>query len=188
MVIQVAYWGTLVWIPLYLSDSFGFELARMGWWSSLYFLAAAVGSVASSWLSDRVFRNNRRVMIVACFAGVIPFLLLLASLKTASAGLLALALCGMGFFANMAWGPILAVPAEIFTPEVYGKAMGLVNCCGYVAAALATKVFSALVIVTEGGNNYTPGWIFMAACAIVGVMAAWFIRTPAPTLPASAHD
>jgi len=181
IVIQIVYWGTLVWIPLYLSDSFGFKLATMGWWNSLYFVAAAVGSFASSWLSDRLFRNNRRVMIVVCFAGVIPFVSLLASLQTASAGLLALALCGMGFFANMAWGPILAVPAEIFTPEVYGKAMGLVNCCGYVAAALATKAFSALVIVKDGTKDYTPGWLFIAACAIVGTIAAFFIRTNSPT-------
>ena len=177
IVIQITYWGTLVWIPLYLSDSFGFKLATMGWWNSLYFLAAAVGSFASSWLSDRVFRNNRRVMIVVCFAGVIPFVLLLASLQTASAGLLALALCGMGFFANMAWGPILAVPAEIFTPEVYGKAMGFVNCCGYAAAAFATKIFSALVIVKDGTKDYTPGWMFIASCAIVGVVAACSIKT-----------
>jgi MFS family permease len=116
-------------------------------------------------------------MIVVCFAGVIPFLLLLASLQAASAGLLALALCGMGFFANMAWGPILAVPAEIFTPEVYGKAMGLVNCCGYVAAAFATKIFSALVIVKNGTKDYTPGWIFIALCAVIGMVAACFVRT-----------
>jgi sugar phosphate permease len=177
IVIQIAYWGTLVWIPLYLSDTFGFKLATMGWWNSVYFIAAAVGSFASSWLSDRVFRNNRRVMIVVCFAGVIPFLLLLASLQAASAGLLALALCGMGFFANMAWGPILAVPAEIFTPEVYGKAMGLVNCCGYVAAAFATKIFSALVIVKNGTKDYTPGWIFIALCTVIGMVAACFVRT-----------
>ena len=177
IVMQIAYWGTLVWIPLYLSDSFGFKLATMGWWNSLYFVAAAVGSFASSWLSDRFFRNNRRVMIIVCFVGLIPFLLLLASLKTAAPGLLALALCGMGFFANMAWGPVLAVPAEIFTPEVYGRAIGLVNCCGYVAAAFATKLFSALVIVKDGTKDYTPGWIFIAACAVVGIVAACFIKT-----------
>jgi sugar phosphate permease len=180
IVIQIVYWGTMFWIPLYLSDSFGFKLETMGWWNAVYFAAAAVGSLASSWLSDRLFRNNRRVMIVVCFAGLIPFLLLLASLPTASAGLLALALCGMGFFANMAWGPILAVPAEIFTPEVYGKAMGFVNCCGYVGAALATKIFSALVIVKDGRKDYLPGWIFIALCAIIGVVAACFIRTSAP--------
>jgi sugar phosphate permease len=183
IVIQITYWGTLVWIPLYLSDSFGFKLATMGWWNSIYFVAAAVGSVTSSWLSDRIFRNNRRVMIVVCFAGMIPFVLLLASLETASPGLLALALCGMGFFANMAWGPILAVPAEIFSPEVYGKAMGLVNCCGYVAAAFATKLFSALVIVKDGSKDYTPGWVFIAVCAVVGIVAACFVRTPAQAHP-----
>ncbi|MCX6908606.1 MAG: MFS transporter [Verrucomicrobia bacterium] len=183
IVIQIAYWGTLVWIPLYLSDTFGFKLATMGCWNSLYFVAAAVGSVASSWLSDKLFRNNRRVMIIVCFAGLIPFVLLLASLRTAAPGLLALALCGMGFFANMAWGPILAVPAEIFTPEVYGKAMGFVNCCGYIAAAFATKIFSALVIVKDGTKDYTPGWIFIAACTVVGIVAACFIKTHAPGKP-----
>jgi sugar phosphate permease len=187
IVIQIAYWGTLFWIPLYLSDSFGFQLATMGWWNSVYFIAAAVGSIASSWLSDRVFRNDRRGMIVGCFAGMIPFLLLLASLKTAAPGLLALGLCGMGFFANMAWGPILAVPAEIFTPEVYGRAMGLVNCCGYVAAAFATKLFSALVIVKNGTKDYTPGWMFIALCAVVGMLAACFIKTSAQAQPAPAR-
>jgi sugar phosphate permease len=184
IVIQIAYWGTLVWIPLYLSDTFGFKLSTMGWWNSLYFIAAAIGSFASSWLSDAVFRNNRRVMIIVCFAGLIPFVLLLASLKTGAPGLLVLALCGMGFFANMAWGPILAVPAEIFTPEVYGRAMGFVNCCGYIAAAFATKIFSSLVIVKDGAKDYTPGWMFIAACAAVGIVAACFIKT-APTTAAT---
>ncbi|MGA2616047.1 MAG: MFS transporter [Thermoguttaceae bacterium] len=182
IVMQIVYWGTLVWIPLYLSDTFSFKLDTMGYWNSLYFVAAAAGSFASSYLSDKVFRNNRRVMIIVCFVGLIPFLLLLASLKTAAPGLLALALCGMGFFANMAWGPVLAVPAEIFTPEVYGKAMGLVNGCGYVAAAFAAKGFSTMVIVQDGGKDYTIGWIFIAACAVIGVIAACFIRTSASCL------
>ncbi|MBM3862046.1 MAG: MFS transporter [Verrucomicrobia bacterium] len=179
IVMQIAYWGALVWVPLYLSDNFGFKLATMGLWNALYFVAAAVGSFASSWLSDKLFRNRRGVMIIVCFAGLIPFLLLLASLKTGAPGLLVLALCGMGFFANMAWGPILAVPAEIFTPEVYGKAMGFVNCCGYIAAAFATKIFSALVVVKDGAKDYTPGWIFIAICAVIGIVAACFIKTPA---------
>jgi len=189
IVMQITYWGTLVWIPLYLSDTFSFKLDTMGYWNSLYFVAAAVGSFASSYLSDKVFKNNRRVMIVVCFVGLIPFVLLLASLKTAAPGLLALALCGMGFFANMAWGPVLAVPAEIFTPEVYGKAMGFVNCCGYMAAAFAAKTFSALVIVNEGGKDYTRGWMLIAICAVIGIVAACFIRTsPTPESAAVARS
>ena len=183
VVMQITFWGAMVWIPLYLSDTFSFKLDTMGYWYSVYYVAAAVGNFASSLLSDKLFRNNRRVMIIVCFAGLIPFLLLLASLNTAAPVLLALALGGMGFFANMAWGPLLAVPAEIFSPEVYGKAMGLVTCCGYVAAAFAAKAFSAMVTVENGTKNYTLGWMFIAACAAIGIVAACFIKTDAVVRP-----
>jgi len=182
VVMQIAFWGTLVWIPLYLSDTFKFSLARMGMWSALYFAAGAIGSFTSSYLSDRLFRNNRKIMILVCFIGLIPLILMLASLKTADPVLLAIALCGMGFFANMAWGPFLAVPAEIFTPEVYGKAMGFVNGVGYFVAAFAAKIFGMLVVVqASGAKDYKLGWVFIAACAVAGIVAAFFIKTTAPT-------
>ena len=92
--------------------------------------------------------------------------------------MLALALCGMGFFANMAWGPFLAVPAEIFSPEVYGKAMGFVNGVGYFVAAFAAKIFGMLVVVQAGGaKDYTMGWVFIAICVVVGIIGGSFIKT-----------
>jgi sugar phosphate permease len=177
IVMQITLYGALVWIPLYLSDVFGFKLAQMGLWSAAYFLAGAVGSFTSSYLSDKVFRGNRRIMILACFVGLIPFIVLLANLTQADQGLLLLALCGMGFFGNMAWGPFLAVPAEIFTPEVYGKAMGFVNGAGYTVAAFSAKIFAALVVVQQGHKVYTSGWYFISACVVLGIVAACFIRT-----------
>jgi hypothetical protein len=54
---------------------------------------------------------------------------------------------------------------------ISGKAMGFVNCCGYVAAAFATKIFSALVIVKDGTKDYTPGWIFSATVPPVRIVA-----------------
>ncbi len=185
IVMQIAYWGFLVWIPLYLSDVFKFSLATMGLWSALYFVAGAVGSFTSSYISDKLFRNDRKVMILVCFIGLVPFILLLSSLKIAHPITLALALCGMGFFANMAWGPFLAVPAEIFTPEVYGKAMGFVNGAGYFVAAFAAKIFGMLVVTQAGGaKSYTMGWIFMALCVVAGIIGASFIKTTAEPKPA----
>jgi sugar phosphate permease len=180
IVMQITLYGALTWIPLYLSDVFGFKLAQMGLWSAAYFIAGAIGSFTSSYLSDKVFRGNRRIMILTCFAGLIPFILLLASLKQADQSLLLLALCGMGFFGNMAWGPFLAVPAEIFTPEVYGKAMGFVNGAGYTAAAFSAKIFAALVVINGSSKDYTHGWWFISACVLGGLFAASFIRTGRP--------
>lgn len=181
IVMQITFYGALVWIPLYLSDTFKFSLQTMGLWSALYFLAGAVGSFTSSYLSDKVFRGNRRIMIVTCFVGLAPFVALLASIKAANPELLAIALCGMGFFANMAWGPFLTVPAELFTPEVYGKAMGFVNGAGYTVAAFSSKIFAALVVVNGGVKDYSMGWFFIAACVLLGIVASMFIRTPATT-------
>ncbi len=187
IVMQIAFWGTLVFVPLYLSDVFKFSLATMGLWSSLYFLAGAVGSFTSSYLSDKLFRNDRKVMILVCFIGLIPFILLLSSLKAADHSILALSLCGMGFFANMAWGPFLAVPAEIFSPEVYGKAMGFVNGAGYFVAAFAAKIFGMLVVVhASGAKTYTAAWVFIALCVVIGIIGALFIKTSAPAKAAPA--
>lgn len=176
VVMQVTYWGASIWIPLYLSDKFGFKLQTMGYWYALYFAAGALGSFVSSWLSDKVFRGNRRIMIATCFAGLVPFVIAIAVLQTGSPVLLGIVLCGMGFFANMAWGPFLTVPAEIFTPEVYGKAMGFVNGVGYVVAAFSAKIFASLIVTTSAGKDYSNGWIFLAGCILVGIAASWFIR------------
>jgi sugar phosphate permease len=114
----------------------------------------------------------------------------MGTLQRADQTILAIALCGMGFFGNMAWGPFLAVPAEIFTPEVYGKAMGFVNGIGYFSAAFSAKIFAALVVVQNGQKNYSSGWYFLCSCVVIGVAAAAFIRTPksvaAPQLARSA--
>lgn len=177
IVMQITLYGALTWIPLYLLDVFKFKLATMGYWNSLYFIAGAVGSFTASYISDKVFKGNRRIMIVTCFIGLIPFILLLATLKQADPTLLAIALCGMGFFGNMAWGPFLTVPAEIFTPEVYGKAIGFVNGCGYFVAAFGAKIFAALVVVNNGVKDYSMGWVFIAICGIVGIIASLLIKT-----------
>jgi sugar phosphate permease len=116
----------------------------MGSWSGLYFVAGAAGSFISSYMSDKVFHGNRKIMILVCFIGLAPFVFLLGSLQHADQMLLAVALCGMGFFGNMAWGPFLALPAEIFSPEVYGKAMGFVNGAGYFVAAFSAKIFRSV--------------------------------------------
>jgi sugar phosphate permease len=182
--IHIAYWGMLIWIPIYLSDRLSFKISAMGFWSALYFISGALGCFASAYLSDKLFRNDRRVMILVSFIGLLPFILLLASLKTAFPVPLALALCGIGFFANMPWGPFLATPAEIFTPEVYGKTMGFINGIGYFIAAVAVKIFGTLVAVqADGTKDYSSGWVFLALCVLIGIIAVLFLRGESSVKP-----
>ncbi len=178
-------YAVLNWIPFYLSDVHHFKLQAMGRWSSLYFVAGALGSYLSSYLSDRVFSGNRRVMIIASFAALAPFIFMLATIRQTDPGLLAVALFGMGFFANMGWGPLTALPAEIFTPEVYGKAMGFVNCLSFIITAFTAKIFSALVVAGPAGKDYSRGWFFVGFCVVGGLIAATFIRARQTGEPAA---
>ena len=173
----ITLYGVLNWIPFYLSDVFHFNLKTMGLWSGLYFVAGAVGSFSSSYLSDRVFHGNRRIMILTSFIGLVPFILLLSTLKSGDPTLLVVALCVMGFFGNMGWGPLTSVPAELFSPEVYGKAMGFVNASSYMVTGFSAKIFSSLVVETDAGKDFTQGWYFIAFCVAIGVVAASFIHT-----------
>jgi sugar phosphate permease len=179
----ITLYGVLNWVPIYLSDVFHFNLKTMGLWSALYFAAGAVGSFASSYLSDRVFQGNRRVMILTSFIGLIPFIALLSTLRIGDPVFLALALCGMGFFGNMGWGPLTSVPAELFSPEVYGKAMGFVNAASYMVTGFSAKIFSSLIIETQAGKDFTQGWYFIIFCVAIGVVAATFIRTRLEGVP-----
>jgi len=85
-----------------------------------------------------------------------------------------LTLTGAGFFSNMAWGPAISLPADMFAVEVYGKAMGFVNCFAYIVAAASPYVMGYLIIVdpTTNTQSYFWAWIWVACTALIGVSAA----------------
>jgi MFS family permease len=109
--------------------------------------------------------------------GTIPFIIILSQLQPGTSHTtLLMVLAGAGFFANMAWGPFLAWPADVFSPEVYGKAMGFINMAGYIGGAFAPLIMSRLIRVTSAGTDYTYAWMFIAGSALVGLLAAILVK------------
>jgi len=178
IVIQALYWAAVSWSPTYLKETFGFSLSTMGVWAIIYFCAGVLGSFTGSRLSDRAFGGRRKPIISISYICTFPFLLLLAFFKEGvNPILLLLTLSGAGFFANMAWGPYYAWPAEIFSPEVYAKALGIINAVGYfIGAAGAPLVMSRLIVKTATGADYTNAWIFISALAVIGFLLAVTVK------------
>ncbi len=172
---QLAFWGVMVWSAQYLVQVHGFSVMKMGMWASIYFIGGAMGSFASGWVSDKVLGGRRKPMIVLCFACMIPFIVILATLtKGVSPFVLLLTLTGAGFFSNMVWGPAITLPADMFPVDSYGKAMGGVNCIAYMAAAASPYIMGWLIQIDPltRSANYFYAWIWVACTALVGVLAA----------------
>jgi len=172
---QLAYWGVMTWSAVYLTKVHGFAVMKMGLWASLYFVGGMLGAFLAGHVSDRVLKGRRKPMIVVCFTCMIPFIIVLATLeKGVSPFIMLLTLTGAGFFSNMAWGPAISLPADMFPVESYGKAMGFVNCFAYMVAAASPYVMGWLI--TENPVTRTPSyfwaWIWVACTALIGVVAA----------------
>jgi sugar phosphate permease len=172
VVIQAMYWAAVSWIPLYLKETFGFNLMAMGWWSSVYFVGAVVAILTGAQISDRVFKGKRQPIIMISYGCAIPLLLLIATFqKGVSPAVLLTSLIVCGFFANLSWGAWYAWPSEIFSPEVVPKALGIMNGLGYIiGAAGAPLVMSRLIVKTATGVSYTWAWVFVAALPILGLL------------------
>jgi sugar phosphate permease len=172
---QLSYWGMMIWSAQYMVQVHKFKLMEMGMWASVYFIGGAMGSFLSGWVSDKLLKGNRKPMLISCFAGTIPFILILATLKAGvSPYLLLLTLTGAGFFSNMIWGPALALPSDMFSVEVYGKVIGFVNCMAYVAAS-TSPFFMGMLIKTDPVTqtaNYFWAWVWIACAASIGVVAS----------------
>jgi sugar phosphate permease len=175
---QLAYWGVMTWSAQYLIKVHGFSVMKMGVWASIYFIGGMVGSFLAGWVSDNLLKGRRKPMIMLCFSAMIPFVIVLATLeKGVAPGILLLTLTGAGFFSNMAWGPAISLPADMFPVEVYGKAMGFVNCFAYMAAAASPYIMGWLIQVdpVTKAENYFAAWIWVACTALIGVIASYLL-------------
>jgi MFS transporter, ACS family, hexuronate transporter len=163
------------WMPKYLQEAHGFNLAQTGKYGWIPFLALAVGSVASGavpraliargWPLDRA--RKTWMLIVTCSIPV--FCLLLTRVNNAG---MAVALVAALMFAHAAWGN-MTLPAEIFPRKVVGTVTGLGGALGGLAGALTQLVIGRMVQT----GSFAPAFV---ACSVLYVLAflavAWLLK------------
>jgi sugar phosphate permease len=178
VMVQQMFWGVAVWSAQYLSQVHKFSVIKMGAWACVYFIGGALGSFLSGFISDKVLGGRRKPMIILGFGCAIPFIIALATIKIGvSPFILLIILTGTGFFTNMIWGPALTLPADLFSAEVYGKAIGFTNCCGYMFASACPFIMGTLIKTDPVTHvvNYFWSWTYIAVIALLGIIIAFFL-------------
>lgn len=154
------------WIIKFLQQERGFDLAAVGKFSGIPFVALALGNLAGGavpriligcgWTQDRA---RKVTMLVTSL--VLPACLLLVT-RVPSPGV-AVALISVAMFCHGAWG-FMALPAEVLPKRVIGSVTGIAGAIGGVAGILTQQAIGWTVQTL----SFTPVFI---ACAAVYLVA-----------------
>ncbi len=159
----------LFWFPTYLKAHRGFDLAQMGFFSSLVLLAGVVGDLAGGGISDLWAKHSGDLKKARRMMGATGFLLSAACMVPASltsnpfvsVGLFCAAIFGLELTVGVSWAITLDI-GEHYS----GSVSSVMNMCGNIGGGVALAL-SGYLVKLSGWN--TP-FLLMAGLAVIGAV------------------
>jgi MFS family permease len=169
-------WLFLSWIPQYFLHSYDLDLKKSAVFSTSVFVAGVVGDTLGGVTTDKLLRHTgnltvaRTWMVGACLLLTAVALVPLIFVHSANISLLCLS-AGF-FFAEMAIGPMWAIPMDI-APAYSGTASGMMNT-GSALAAIVSPVVSGYLI--DRFHNWELPFMCDALLIAVGLALTFRMR------------
>ena len=160
---DIAFWGFTAWLPTYLVKARGFSMVQMGITASLPFFAGTVGSVLGGWISDRYFKHDRRIPIVA--TQLISALFLYLTFTAKSVVMMVICQTIAGFFLMTFFSTFWALPMNTVPKALMGMASGLINMAGQIAAFVSPLLLG--VIVQATGGSFDLSFLLLIAALVL---------------------
>ena len=157
------------WVPLFLQQKRGFDLAALGRYYWIPYVGLGLGNLASGalpgWLIRRGWSLNRaRKIVMFAASGVIAgcFLLIIRVPSPAWA----VGLIGGAMFCHAAWAS-MTLPAEVFPQHVVGSVSGFAGALGSLVSATSMLVIGRTVMA----GSFVPVFIIYSALPMTGLAA-----------------
>ena len=155
------------WFPTYLNEARGFSLSQMGLFTSLSWVAAAIGNLSGGWLTDALMTRSGNVTRSRRIVGILGFLI-------GAVGILASAMARdpkvCGAFSCLAFGGLemtvsvsWAIPLDI-AGDFAGSTAAIMNMTGNLGGALSTQIVPFLV----KGFGWNMPLLVAAVLAVIG--------------------
>ena len=174
------WWLFVSWLPIYLADEFGFDIAQIGLFAWVPYVGAAVGSILGGWLAGKLLKDgwsvNATRKLVITLGGVImlPALLATALASTPLLAVLLIAVILFGF--QMAIGNIQTLPSDFFSGGSVGSLAGVGG-----TAAVAGVLITTWTVPVITQSSYVPFFLLGACLVPLAVLSIWLLgRTIEP--------
>jgi cyanate permease len=174
------FYFVLSWLPYYVVRERGFSTVEMASLTGSAYLVSALSSIISGWAIDRYVRAGRAniayksVMVVAHLGTVVCMLCIAyAAQPWALAGIFTYQV-----MTGAAAAGVFAIPQILAGPTASARWVGIQNCCGNLAGALAPALTGWLV---EETHHFTAAFVTAAAVSVAGLVGwVWMVPKIAP--------
>jgi OPA family glycerol-3-phosphate transporter-like MFS transporter len=163
------------WTPVYLRDFLGYEVSQAAAVSAVFPGVGALSVLLAGWMSDRLGRNCRALLLAVGLAATAVSLLILTSLRPDSAGTV-VPVVMIGIVAFCLLGPYAFLPGA-FALDFGGRqasaaASGLVDGTGYLGGVLAGTVMARLSVAFGWAGVFITLAV-VSALAAFGALLLW---------------
>ena len=160
----------IFWTPKFLQQERGFDLAAIGKFGWIPFVALALGNLAGGAIPGALIAHGwslNRARKAVMFAASCAMPLCLVLIVTVPSATVALSLISVAMFAHAAWAN-MTLPAEVFPGHVVGSVTGFAGMFGGIAGILTQQAIGWTVETV----SYTPVFI---VCSLMHLTAFGFV-------------
>jgi len=177
------WWLFVSWLPIYLAETFHFDIKQIGIFAWVPYVGAMIGSMVGGWLSGWLIKTGREPglarKITVTLGGLIMVPCLVAAPNMTDPTLAVLVIAGVLLGFQIAIGNIQTIPGDLFD----GRSVGSLAGVGGMAAVAGTLITTWLVPVMTK-VSYGPIFILVAALVPLSILSLWFVTGRiAPVLP-----
>ncbi len=177
------WWLFVSWLPIYLAETFGFDVKQIGLFAWVPYVGAMLGSLSGGWLSGALITRGwaplaaRRLAITLGGIIMLPALLLTVGAADPLYAVLLIAVILFGF--QVAINNIQTLPADYYGGGTVGSLAGLSGM-----AAVAGTLITTWLVPSLTAKSFAPIFILAAALVPLSLVAVWLLggRT-APVQP-----
>ena len=169
------WWFFLYWLPKFMHQQYGLDLASLGPPLVVIYSMTSVGSIGGGWLSGFLLKRgwsvnaSRKTALLICALCVVPVVFA----AKASNLWLATFLIGLAAAAHQGWAAnLFTLVSDLFPKQVVGSVVGL----GVMFGSVAAMAFSRLTgLILQSTGSYWPlfimaGSAYLLALAIIQIL------------------
>ena len=173
ILINMAYYGNMSWLPSFLKEKFTLSLSTVGTILAINAVGGTIASLLAGILLTKFFAGKEKVLfLISAILSALAFagLVLTDSLALSITLLYLLTFCITIFFVG-----VFSWPHKILPGNVIGSSIGIINTGSTIGGFIAPMTFGALVSLF--GGSFSIVFISLSVVMVIAGLIALTVKT-----------